>query len=323
MKTADEVRTRDVAPGRRAALPQGGGYSLKRLLLGPALPTADLAHERLGKPTALAVFASDNLSSVAYATEEILKVAVIAGIGAAAFTIVMPITIGILAILGILLFSYRQTIKAYPSAGGAYIVTKDNFGLLPAQIAGVALLTDYVLTVSVSIVAGVAAVTSAVPGLYPHRVWMSVFCIWFIAWGNLRGVRESGRMFAVPTYFFILMMFLMLGIGLVREFTSGLHPIPIPPDVARATGAVTLFIILRAFASGGAAVTGVEAVSNGVPAFKPVEWKNARTTLMWMGSLLGLMFLGLSFLTMRLHVLPTETKTVISQVGRAIFGQGP
>ncbi len=320
MKTADELRTRSAATGRRTALPRGGGYSLKRLLLGPALPTADLAHERLGKPTALAVFASDNLSSVAYATEEILKVAVVVGV--AAFTLVMPITIGILAVLGILLFSYRQTIKAYPSAGGAYIVTKDNFGLLPAQIAGVALLTDYVLTVSVSIAAGIAAVTSAAPGLYPYRVWMSVFCIWFIAWGNLRGVRESGRMFAVPTYFFILMMFLMLGIGLFREFTGGLHPIPIPAHVARATGAVTLFLILRAFASGGAAVTGVEAVSNGVPAFKPVEWKNARTTLMWMGSLLGLMFLGLSFLTVRLHVLPTETKTVISQVGRAIFGQG-
>ena len=151
---------------------------------------------------------------------------------------------------------------------------------------------------------------------------MSVFCIWFIAWGNLRGVRESGRMFAVPTYFFIFMMFLMLGIGLFRQFTGSLHPLPIPPDISQATGAVTLFIILKAFASGGAAVTGVEAVSNGVPAFKPVEWKNARTTLMWMGSLLGLMFLGLSFITVKLQVVPTETKTVISQVGRAIFGPG-
>ncbi len=320
MKTADDPRTQRVAPSRRTALPQSGGYGLKRALLGPALPTANLIHERLGKPTALAVFASDNLSSVAYATEEILKVGAVVGV--AAFAIVMPITIAILVILGILLFSYRQTIKAYPSAGGAYIVTKDNFGLLPAQIAGVALLTDYVLTVSVSVAAGVAAITSAAPGLYSYRVGLSVFFIWFIAWGNLRGVRESGRMFAVPTYFFILMMFLMLGIGLFREFTGGLHPIPIPAHVAQLTGAVTLFLILKAFASGGAAVTGVEAVSNGVPAFKPVEWKNARTTLMWMGSLLGLMFLGLSFLTVKLHVLPTETKTVISQVARAIFGGG-
>ena len=297
---------------------------MKRLVLGPALPTADLVHERLGKPTALAVFASDNLSSVAYATEEILKVAVLAGIGALAFTLVMPITIGILAILGILLFSYRQTIKAYPSAGGAYIVTKDNFGLLPAQIAGVALLTDYVLTVSVSVAAGIAAVTSAVPGLYPYRVWLSVFCIWFIAWGNLRGVRESGRMFARPD----VLLHLHDVPDARRWASSGSSRaastrFPSPTDVAQTTGAVTLFIILKAFASGGAAVTGVEAVSNGVPAFKPVEWKNARSTLMWMGSLLGLMFLGLSFLTVKLQVLPTETKTVISQVGRAIFGQGP
>jgi amino acid transporter len=296
-------------------------YGVKRLLLGPALPTAHLIHERLGKPTALAVFASDNLSSVAYATEEILKVAVIA-VGVAAFSVVMPITLGILAVLAILLFSYRQTIKAYPSAGGAYIVTKDNFGLLTAQVAGVALLTDYVLTVSVSVAAGVAAITSAAPGLYPLRVWLSVFFIWFIAWGNLRGVRDSGRMFAVPTYFFIVMMFTMLGLGLYRALTGGLHQIATPPDVVGITGSITVFLVLHAFASGGAAVTGVEAISNGVPAFKPPEWKNARTTLMWMGSLLGVMFLGLSYLTVKLHVLPTETKTVISQVGRAIFGSG-
>src|ERR687887_918846 len=184
---------------RQAPLPQGPGYTFKRSVLGRPLPTAHLKHERLGKPTALAVFASDNLSSVAYATEEILKVAVPA-IGVLAFSLVMPVTLGILAVLAILLFSYRQTIRAYPSAGGAYIVTKDNFGLLAAQLAGVALLTDYVLTVSVSVAAGGGAITSAAPGLYSYRVWLSVACIWFIAWGNLRGVRESGRMFAVPTY---------------------------------------------------------------------------------------------------------------------------
>jgi amino acid transporter len=306
---------------RRQPLPQGAGYSLKRTVLGPPLPTSHLAHERLGKPTALAVFASDNLSSVAYATEEILKVGVPL-VGAAAFGILMPITFAILAVLAILLFSYRQTIRAYPSAGGAYIVTKDNFGLLPAQIAGVALLTDYVLTVSVSVAAGVAAITSAAPSLFTYRVWMSVFFIWFIAWGNLRGVKESGRMFAVPTYFFIVMMFSLLGIGIFRSFTGGLHPLPIPPDVAKTAGAISIFLILHAFASGGAAVTGVEAISNGVPAFKPPEWKNARTTLMWMGSLLGVMFLGLSFLAFRLQVVPTETKTVISEVGRAVFGAG-
>jgi amino acid transporter len=307
--------------GDRRPQPRGGGHLWKRLVLGPALPTAQLKHERLGKPTALAVFASDNLSSVAYATEEILKVGVPV-VGIAAFTLVMPVTYGILAVLAILLFSYRQTIRAYPSAGGAYIVTKDNFGLLIAQVAGVALLTDYVLTVSVSVAAGVAAITSAAPGLYPYRVELSVACIWFIAWGNLRGVRESGRMFAVPTYFFIVMMFLLLGIGLARALSGDLQPLPVPEEVAQTTGAIGLFIVLHAFASGGAAVTGVEAISNGVPAFRPPEWRNARTTLMWMGSTLGVMFLGLSFLTVKLNVVPTETKTVISEVGRAVFGAG-
>ncbi|MGZ8595511.1 MAG: amino acid permease [Actinomycetota bacterium] len=280
-----------------------------------------MKHERLGKPTALAVFASDNLSSVAYATEEILKVGVPV-VGLAAFALLMPVTYGILAVLAVLLFSYRQTIRAYPSAGGAYIVTKDNFGLLVAQVAGVALLTDYVLTVSVSIAAGVAAITSAAPGLYPYRVALSVGFIWLIAWGNLRGVRESGRMFAVPTYFFIGMMFLLLILGVVRALTGNLDPVAVSDEVAETTGAIGLFLVLHAFASGGAAVTGVEAISNGVPAFRPPEWRNARTTLMWMGSLLGVMFLGLSFLAVQLKVTPTEAKTVISQVGRAVFGAG-
>jgi amino acid transporter len=304
---------------QRGPQPRGPVHLWKRLVLGPALPTAQLQHERLGKPTALAVFASDNLSSSAYATEEILKVAVPA-VGALAFTLVMPITFAILAVLAILLFSYRQTIKAYPSAGGAYIVTKDNFGLLTAQLAGVALLTDYVLTVSVSIAAGVAAITSAIPGTFPYRVWISVFFIWFIAWGNLRGVRESGRMFMVPTYFFVVMMFVLLGTGMARAFAGDLQQLPLPPDVASTTGVVGVFLILHAFASGGAAVTGVEAISNGVPAFKPPEWIHARTTLMWMGSLLGLMFLGLSFLALKLHALPTETETLNSQIARAVFG---
>ena len=317
-RTPTETQT---GTSRRRPEPRGPAHLWKRLVLGPALPTAQLQHERLGKPTALAVFASDNLSSVAYATEEILKVAVPA-VGLLAFSVVMPVTFGILTVLAILLFSYRQTIKAYPSAGGAYIVTKDNFGLLAAQFAGVALLTDYVLTVSVSVAAGVAAITSAAPELYPYRVWLSVAFIWIIALGNLRGVRESGRLFAVPTYFFIAMMFLLLGVGLMKSLAGDLHPLPLPADVAETTGAISLFLILHAFASGGAAVTGVEAISNGVPAFKPPEWRNARTTLMWMGSLLGVMFLGLSYLAVQLEVVPTETKTVISDVGRAVFGGG-
>jgi amino acid transporter len=318
LQTKESIDRPAAAPKAR---PRGPGYALKRIVLGPALPTARLQHERLGKPTALAVFASDNLSSSAYATEEILKVAVPA-VGAAAFALVLPITFAILGVLAILLFSYRQTIRAYPSAGGAYIVTRDNFGLLPAQVAGVALLTDYVLTVSVSVAAGIAAVTSAAGSLYPYRVWMSVFCIWFIAWGNLRGVRESGRMFAVPTYFFIVMMFVLLGVGVYRALTGDLHPMPMPADALRTSGAIGIFLVLHAFASGGAAVTGVEAVSNGIPAFKPPEWKNARTTLMWMGSLLGVMFLGLSYLAMKLRVVPTETKTLNSLVARAVFGGG-
>ena len=294
---------------------------LKRLLLGRALPTSSLRDERLGKPTALAVFASDNLSSSAYATEEILKVAVPA-VGGAAFSLVMPITLAMLGVLAILLVSYRQTIKAYPSAGGAYVVTKDNFGILPAQLAGAALLTDYVLTVAVSIAAGVAAITSAVPATYPYRVELAVAFIWIVAWGNLRGVRESGRIFMLPTYFFILMMLVLLGVGIARVLSGDLQPLPIPDRVASTTGMVGWFLVLHAFASGGAAVTGVEAVSNGVPAFRPPEWRNARTTLMWMGGLLGAMFLGLSFLAVRLHALPTETTTLNSQIARAVFGAG-
>jgi amino acid transporter len=292
---------------------------VKRLVLGAALPTSHLQHERLGKPTALAVFASDNLSSSAYATEEILKVGIPAA-GLIAFSLVMPITFAILAVLAILLFSYRQTIKAYPSAGGAYIVTKDNFGLLTAQLAGVALLVDYVLTVSVSIAAGVAAMTSAIPALFSYRIWLCVFFIWFIAWGNLRGVRESGRMFMVPTYFFVAMMFVLIGTGLAKALTGDLHAIPFRGESATTTGAVGVFLVLHAFASGGAAVTGVEAISNGVPAFRPPEWLNARTTLMWMGSLLGAMFLGLSFLAVQLHAVPTESQTLNSRIAHAVFG---
>jgi amino acid transporter len=302
--------------------PRGTAWGLKRLLLGPALPTSQLIHERLGKPTALAVFASDNLSSVAYATEEILKVGVPV-VGMAAFSLLMPVTFGILTVLAILLFSYRQTIKAYPSAGGAYVVTRDNFGLLPAQVAGVSLLTDYVLTVAVSVAAGVAAIASAAPALLPYRVELSLLFIWLIAWGNLRGVRESGRLFAAPTYFFIAMMFLLLGLGIARVLSGQLQPLPAPEHAVGITGTIGAFLVLHAFASGGAAVTGVEAISNGIPAFRPPEWRNARTTLMWMGSLLGIMFLGLSFLAYRLRVVPTETRTVVAQIGRAVFGGGP
>jgi amino acid transporter len=301
--------------------PSRGGVirAAKRFFIGGPKPTAHLVHERLGKVTALAIFASDNLSSSAYATEEILRVAIV--VGALAFTLVVPLTLALLGVLAVLIFSYRQTIRAYPQAGGAYLVTKDNFGLLPAQVAGVALLTDYVLTVSVSVAAGTAALASAVPGVFPWRVPVSVAFIGLIAWGNLRGVKESGRIFAAPTYFFIVMMFVLIAMGLEQLVTGHLSPAR-TFDLPKEAQSVTWFLVLHAFASGGAAVTGVEAISNGVPAFRPPEWRNARTTLVWMGSLLGAMFLGLSILARHLHIVPDpeETVTVNSQIARAVFG---
>src|SRR4051794_26645325 len=208
-------------PQPSVALPEPLGYRIKNRLLGAPLHTERLEHETLGKPTALAVFASDNLSSCAYATEEILRV-LIPFAGLAAFTLVTPVTGALLVVLGFLILSYRQTIKAYPSAGGAYIVTRDNFGLLPAQVAGVALLTDYVLTVAVSVAAGSDALASAFPALAPMKHWIAIAFVIFIAYGNLRGTKESGKMFAVPTYFFIVNMFILIGVGAVRAFTSTL-----------------------------------------------------------------------------------------------------
>jgi amino acid transporter len=312
--------------------PDSVSYRLKRRLLGRPLHSEELEDQRLGKPTALAVFASDNLSSSAYATEEILHVLLPAA-GLIAFSLVVPITIAMLVVLAFLILSYRETIKEYPSAGGAYLVTKDNFGSTVAQVAGASLLTDYVLTVSVSTAAGTAALTSAFDGLAPYRVPIAIFFIALIAFGNLRGVRESGRMFAVPTYFFITAMAFLLGIGLWKYLAGDL------PVVGRrvegnvewgdANGlgllmGVSLWRVMHAFASGGAAVTGVEAISNGVPAFRQPQWRNARQTLVVMGAGLGIMFLGLSLLAAEIKVSPFEegTPTVISQIGEAVFGGG-
>jgi amino acid transporter len=307
------------------------GYRIKNKLLGPPLHNEELAHERLGRPTALAVFASDNLSSVAYGTEEILA-HLVPYVGIAAFTLVMPITIALVVILLFLILSYRQTIKAYPTAGGAYVVTRDNFGLTPALVAGVSLLTDYVLTVAVSVAAGTAALSSAFPVLASYAVPISLGFIVIIAYGNLRGVKESGRIFAVPTYFFIVTMIVMLAIGLSKLFfghlpVESLHRpglVKIGHKGGGFLAGATLFVFLRAFASGGAAVTGVEAISNGVPAFRPPEWKNARSTLVVMGTTLGLMFVGLSLLAAKTHVAPFKegTPTVISQIGKLVFGTG-
>ena len=297
---------------------------MANLVFGRKLRTDQEMHERLDNPTALAVFASDALSSVAYATEEMLRV-MLPVVGAVAFSAVLPLSLGIVLLLVALVFSYRQTIKAYPSAGGAYIVTRDNFGILPAQVAGVALLTDYILTVAVSVSAGVAAMYSAFPGVYPFRVAIAVVLIWVIAIMNLRGVKESGRLFAVPTYLFVVSILGLVAVGLARAAAGDLTPVASSHAVTGAgiSGSLTIFLLLHAFAGGSTAMTGVEAISNGVPAFRPIEWKNARRVLAWLGVLLGVMFLGISFLAWKLEPVPTEKKTVISQIAHAILGSGP
>ena len=322
--TRHRPEPKPLPPGALVEIPEGRAFRVKNRLLGRPLNTDQLEDERLGKPTALAVFASDNLSSAAYATEEILRTLLVAGVGLVAFDYVLPITIAMLAVLFILVLSYRQTIKAYPSAGGAYIVTKDNLGVLPAQVAGVALLIGYILTVSVSVSAATSALYSIFGGVYPYRIPVALSFIVIIAFGNLRGVKESGRIFAVPTYAFMLAMALMIGFGLFKAtLGDGLDPV-VPNDEQMeelaGAGAVGWFLILRAFAQGGAAVTGVEAISNGVPAFKEPAWKNARATLVTMGSILGVMFLGISWLGAQLQTVPIEGKTVIAQIADAIYG---
>ncbi len=327
METDLQDRSGAEQTGPTTPRPRGTGYAVKRTVLGRALSTASLANERLGKVSALAIFSSDALSSVAYATEEMLKTLFLAGVGALAFSLIVPLSGAIVLVLAILVFSYRQTIKAYPSAGGAYVVTKDNFGLIPAQVAGVALLTDYVLTVAVSVSAGVAAVIALAPVMAPWRVEMAVAFVILIAYGNLRGVRESGRLFSIPTYVFISTVLVMIAIGAVRLATGSLAA---PTEVLPAGGVgllagVPLFVALHALASGSTAMTGVEAISNGVPAFKPVEWRNARHTLVVLGLLLSTMFLGISALAAKLQVRPdfTGRSTVIADIGRAVFGAGP
>jgi amino acid transporter len=293
--------------------------ALKKVFVGRPLPTAQARHERLSKRTALAVFASDALSSVAYATEEILLILVTAGAVALAYTI--PIGIAISVLIAVVASSYRQTILAYPQGGGAYIVTKDNLGTLPSLVAGAALLVDYVLTVAVSVAAGVAAVTSAFPVLFDYRVLLGVLCIMLIATANLRGIRESGALFSLPTYLFILSFGAMLVYGYVRWALG--WEMPPPPEHARtATHAVTLFLLLRAFSQGCTALTGVEAVSDGVPAFKPSEARNARTVLAMLALILITLFMGITFLARHYHVLPVPEETVVSQLARQIFGRG-
>ncbi len=321
----DRSGLQPLPPTPPVEMPEERSFRIKNKLLGRPLNTDQLEEERLGKPTALAVFASDNLSSAAYATEEILHSLLLAGVGLAAFSYVLPVTLAMIAVLAVLVLSYRQTIKAYPSAGGAYIVTKDNLGVLPAQVAGVALLIGYILTVAVSVSAATSALYSIFEGVYPYRIPIALSFIAIIAFGNLRGVKESGKIFAVPTYAFMVAMALMIGYGLVKATVGGGLD-AVTPDEEQAAelagvAAVTPWLLMRAFAQGGAAVTGVEAISNGVPAFKEPAWKNARTTLVVMGSILGVMFLGISWLASQLETVPTPGTTVVAQVAEAIYGQ--
>jgi amino acid transporter len=302
----------------------GFGRAVQRLkytVLGSPIPTAREAHERLTKVKALAVFSSDALSSVAYATEEIMKVLILAGVGLLYLT--LPISFVIVLLLAIVVLSYRQTIKAYPNGGGSYIVASQNLGMLPGLTAAASLLVDYVLTVSVSIASGVQQITSIVPDWLPFAVPVGVGAIVLIMVGNLRGIRESGTIFAAPTYAFVLLMYLLIGVGLFRLAQGGLSYTPPESVLVPGSQAVGLFLLLSAFAQGCTAMTGTEAISNGVPAFKAPEANNARTTLVWMGVLLGSMFLGLSFLAVHIGILPATDETVISQIGRVVFNGGP
>ncbi len=296
---------------------------LKRLLVGLPLKTKQAAHERLSKRVALAVFSSNAISSVAYATEEILLVLVLAGVAAVTWSI--PVSLAIVLLVAILTISYRQIIFEYPQGGGAYTVARSNLGEWPALTAAAALMIDYVLTVAVSVAAGVAALTSAVPALFPHREALGLLAIVTIAIINLRGVRESGRFFAFPTYLSIGALFLMVGVGLTQVLTGqaaqvvqekSVNPVPVVESL-------TLFLVLRAFAAGCTALTGMEVISNGVKAFKRPEAENAALTMIGMSLILGTLFLGISALAYQYGVLPREDETVVSQLARAVFGGGP
>ncbi len=306
---------------------------LKRFVIGSPLETARQAHERLNKKTALAVFSSDAMSSSAYATEEILRHLALANLaGFAAFRYAGPIAGLIALLLVIVAFSYRQTIAAYPKGGGSYIVATDNLGRLPGLVAGAALLIDYVLTVAVSISAGVFALTSLIQPLAPYSVYIAVVAIILIAFANLRGLRESGALFALPTYLFLAMVLGMVAYGGMRwllgqdiVITPSAGPLAGPGDLTldphHEFEAVTLFLLMASFASGCAALTGVEAISDGVPAFQKPEARNARTTLVVMAGLLLTMFMGITWLS-GFGAEPRQDESVLSQIGRGVFGEG-
>jgi amino acid transporter len=294
--------------------------SWRTWLVGKPLSTADAPHQTIGRAVGLAVFASDALSSTAYATQEILVILAAAGMMALGYA--FPISIAIVILLVIVTISYEQTIHAYPGGGGAYIVARDNLGELPAQIAGGALLTDYILTVAVSISSGVAQLTSAYTALYPYRAWIAILMVMFVMMVNMRWVKESGFTFAIPTYFFLVMMAFTVSIGMLRYFTGSLGTVIDPPEIEmlHTLQPVTLFLLLHAFSSGTTALTGVEAISNGITAFREPRSRNAGITLIWMSSILGVLFLGITFLSGQIGAVPSESETVISQLARTALG---
>jgi amino acid transporter len=293
--------------------------ALKRLLIGTPMATAQAKHERLGKVSALAIFCSDALSSVAYGPEEIRIFLALAG--AAALSFAVPIAVAITLLIAVVSMSYWQTIHAYPGGGGAYTVARENLGVVPGLVAGASLLVGYVLTVAVSVAAGVAAITSAFPALYPLRVWLGILCVMFLTVVNLRGIRETARIFAVPTYWFVLSIALLIGGGLVHLWRGA--PVPELPPIQSATVVpLTTFLLLRAFSAGCTALTGIEAVANCVQAFRPPETRNAGITLIWMAFLLGSMFMGLAYLSDVFHLLPREGETLVSQLAGQILGRG-
>ncbi len=300
---------------------------VKRILVGRPLATTEQEHQRISKTIALAVFSSDAISSTAYATEEILFVVALGGSSLAlGLGTLIPIAVAVALLLTIVAFSYRQTIFAYPSGGGSYVVSRENLGENPSLVAGASLLVDYILTVAVSISAGVAAIVS-IPefhDLATHRVELALGLILLITLANLRGIKESGRLFAFPTYLYIVMITTLVGYGLFRSYVS--HDVSTVPhggfDGALHGGSLGIFLVLKGFSSGAVALTGVEAISNGVPAFRRPESRNAANTLVWMATILGTLFMGVSILAHHLEPYPTEKQTVIAQMGLQVFGNG-
>ena len=294
--------------------------SLKKFFVGRPLESSVVGEQKLSRKAALAVFASDNLSSNAYATEEMLLALMAAG--AASFALSIPAALMIVGLIWMVVTSYSQTLAAYPTGGGAYTVAKENLGIYPALVAGSSLLIDYVLTVAVSIAAGVAAITSAFPVLYPHRVGLCILAIFFIMWANLRGVRESAAMFAAPVYLFIACAYL-LAIGSLVQYYFGAATPPPEPVVAQAADPFAVLLLFRAFAGGCTALTGIEAVANGVQAFKPPVAHNAKIVLFILGAILATLFLAITFAANLFGLVPQETETILSQLGRLTFGTGP